>query len=89
MTFDRDIPVSPEVMSAFELSQLGDGEVAYIKLLQPGEADDLFPGLTGIPSGINLYALTAADGTPLALTDSHSAAMQHAIEDELAIAAVH
>jgi len=78
-----------KMISAFELGQLGDGEVAYIKMLEPGEAGGLFPGLSGIPDGINLYALTGADGTPLALTDSHSAAMEHAMQGELDIASVH
>ncbi len=89
MDTDRDISSGDSIMSAFEFAQLGDGEVAYIKLLQPGEADDLFPGLEGIPDGIRLYALNGADGTPLALTDSHSAAVAHAFEDELHVASVH
>ena len=33
--------------------------------------------------------MAPADGTPLALTDSHSAALAHAMEDELDIASVH
>ncbi len=89
MNTERNNAHKTDVMSEFELGQLGDGEVAYIKLLEPGQADNLFPGLDGIPDGINLYALTAADGTPLALTDSRSAAVAHAMEDELAVASVH
>lgn len=89
MYIDRNHASAENVMSEFELGQLGDGEVAYIKLLEPGEADDLFPGLDGIPAGINLYALTAADGTPLALTDSRSAALAHAVDGELDVASVH
>ena len=34
-------------------------------------------------------ALHAADGTPLALTDSRQAAVGHAMGDELEVAAVH
>lgn len=89
MNAERNFDTKAIGMTEFELGQLGDGEVAYIKTLEPGEADDLFPGLDGIPDGINLYALTGADGTPLALTDSHSAAMAHAIEGELDVASVH
>ena len=89
MNTERNIDDKAIEMSQFELGQLGDGEVAYIKLLEPGEADGLFPGIDGIPDGINLYALTGADGTPLALTDSHSAAMAHAAEGELDVASVH
>ncbi|MEO0619636.1 MAG: DUF1150 domain-containing protein [Pseudomonadota bacterium] len=89
MTDDIGGEGMPFAISAFELGQMGDGEVAYIKTLNPGEADELFPGLEGIPPGINLYALHSADGTPLALTDSLSAAMAHASEDELEVASVH
>ncbi|MEL6288827.1 MAG: DUF1150 domain-containing protein [Pseudomonadota bacterium] len=89
MTEDRTMNTTESVISAFELGQLGDGEIAYIRIVRPGEADDLFPGIEGIPSGISLYALTAADGTPLALTDSRSAALAHALEDELDVASVH
>ncbi len=89
MNTQRNLVSATEIMSEFELGQLGDGEVAYIKQLEPGEADGLFPGLDGIPVGINLYALTAADGTPLALTDTRSAAVAHAVEGELDVASVH
>jgi hypothetical protein len=42
-----------------------------------------------LPSGINLYALHAADGTPIALTDTKQAALSHAMDGELLIAAIH
>jgi hypothetical protein len=76
-------------MSMTELARLGGGKVAYIKVLTPDEAKELFPAVEGLPSGIDLYALHAADGTPLVLTDSHQAAVGHAMGDELEIAAVH
>ena len=40
-------------------------------------------------AGFNLFALHAADGTPLALTDSRQAAVGHAMGDELEIASLH
>jgi hypothetical protein len=49
----------------------------------------MFPAVEGIPTGISLYALHAADGTPIALTDSRQSALGHAMGDELEIAAVH
>ncbi len=77
------------VMSDLELAHLGDGEVAYIKTMTSDEASQMFPSVEGLPAGISLYALHGADGTPLALTDTHSAAVGHALGDELQIAAVH
>lgn len=77
------------VISEFELAKLGGGEIAYIKILSSDEAGKMFPGIGGIPAGIKLFALHAADGTPLALTDTRHAALAHANEDELAVASVH
>ena len=77
------------VMSMTELARLGGGKVAYIKVMTHDEAKELFPAVEGLPTGIDLYALHAADGTPLVLTDSHQAAVGHAMGDELEIASVH
>jgi hypothetical protein len=77
------------LMSMSELAQLGGGKVAYIKVMTHDEAKELFPAVDNLPEGIDLYSLHAADGTPLILTDSRSAAIGHAIGDELEIAAVH
>ncbi len=76
-------------MSQFELAKLGGGHVAYIKTLTAGEAQRMFPAANELPSGINLYALHAADGTPIALTDTKQAALSHAMEGELLIASIH
>jgi hypothetical protein len=79
----------PPVMSMTELAKLGGGKIAYIKVMTPDEAKEMFPAVEGIPTGIDLFALHAADGTPLALTDSRQAALGHAMGDELEIASIH
>ncbi len=81
--------IDTDDVTPFELAQIGDGEVAYVKELTSSEAQKLFPSIEGIPSGIALFALHSADGTPLALTDSLSAALAHAMEDDLEVAPVH
>lgn len=81
--------VGPPSMSQIELLKLGGGEVAYIKILSTDDAKRLFPAVEGLPPGISLFALHAADGTPIALTDSHQAALSHAMDGELTIASVH
>jgi hypothetical protein len=83
------VVVPPPVMSMSDLAKLGGGKIAYIRVMTPDEAKAMFPAVEGIPAGINLYALHAADGTPIALTDSRQAAVGHAMGDELEIAAVH
>lgn len=77
------------IMSKIELARLGGGQIAYIKELTAAEARRMFPALEGLPKGIDLFALHAADGTPIALTDSRQAAVSHAMGDELEIASVH
>jgi hypothetical protein len=74
------------VMSELDLARLGGGEVAYIKTLTSDEALQMFPMIEGLPKGIPLFSLHAADGTPIALTDTLQAAIGHAHEDELSIA---
>jgi hypothetical protein len=81
-------PVTP-VMSEVEFAKLGGGRVAYIKVLTSEEARRLYPAIKDLPAGIDLYALHAADGTPLALTDSRLAAIGHAKGDKLEVASVH
>ncbi|GBE44744.1 hypothetical protein BMS3Bbin10_02848 [bacterium BMS3Bbin10] len=77
------------VMSALDFARLGDGQVAYVKQVDSDQVRDLFPTLTGLPEGINFYALLGADGTPLGLTDSRSSAIASAIENELEPVSVH
>lgn len=77
------------LMTRSELAQLGDGEVAYIKQLDSDAAERLFPALSDAPKGIDLYAVLGADGTPLALTDSRTAAIANAIENDLVPVSVH
>ena len=77
------------VMSQRELAALGGGKLAYIKVMSSDEAKEMYPAIEDLPSGLQLFALQAADGTPIALTDSLQAAMGHAIGDELEIASLH
>jgi hypothetical protein len=82
-------PAVVPVMSEIELARLGGGQVAYIKTLSSDEALQMFPAIEDLPRGINLFALHAADGTPIALTDTRQAALSHAMDGELEIASVH
>ena len=77
------------VMSDIELAHLGDGEVAYIRTLLSEDARKSFPAVEDLPDGIDLFALHSADGRPIMLTDSHSAAVANAIENDLEPVSVH
>jgi len=76
-------------MSRSELKELGDGEVAYIKQLNVEAAQKLFPAIGDKLEGIDLYAVLGADGSPIALTDSRTAAIANAIENDLVPVSVH
>ncbi|MEE8310458.1 MAG: DUF1150 domain-containing protein [Hyphomicrobium sp.] len=89
MTEFEKMTDKPIAMTEGELATLGGGVVAYIKTLTSDEASRMFPAVKGLPEGINLFSLHAADGTPLALTDTRQAAIGHAIDDDLQIASVH
>ncbi|MGF1650256.1 MAG: DUF1150 family protein [Hyphomicrobiaceae bacterium] len=94
-TMKRDLPVKIggnshiALITKEELAQLGDGEVAYIREMTSDEASAAFPSIEGLPSGLNLFALHAADGRPIALTDDRATAIEHAMGDELEIATLH
>ena len=81
---DTDITMSPK-----ELALLGEGEVAYIKQVDFDDAEWLFPALDDTPDDIDLFAVLAADGAPIALTDSRHAAIANAIENDLVPLSVH
>ena len=85
---EPETAVTP-VMSDIELARLGGGEVAYITTMSSDEALEMFPSIEDLPRGVNLYALHAADGTPIALTDTRQAALSHAMDGELEVASVH
>jgi hypothetical protein len=76
-------------MSEGQLAELGGGKVAYIKSMSSDEANVMYPAVKGLPKGIELFALHAADGTPIALTDSRQAAIGHAMGDQLMVESLH
>ena len=76
-------------MSVEEFADLGVGESAFIRSLTLDEAQVAFPFLDDLPKGVDLFALIAADGTPLMLTNDKCTAINCAIADELEIAMLH
>jgi hypothetical protein len=77
------------IMSDEEFADLGAGEWAYIRALSSQQAKVAFPTVDDLPEDLELYALLAADGTPLVLTDDEGTAISHAISDDLELAQLH
>jgi hypothetical protein len=76
--------ISPEA-----LAHLGDGEIAYMKTIRSEDVRALFPQVPDIEPGLELFALHAADGTPIMLTDSREAAIANAASQKLEMVSVH
>jgi hypothetical protein len=81
--------VNPVSMSREALAQLGDGEIAYIKTIRSEDVPGMFPQAPEIAPGLKLFALHAADGTPIMITDSREAAVANAWSNELQTLSVH
>jgi hypothetical protein len=71
------------------LAHLGDGHIAYVKAIRSEDVANLFPQAPRIAPGIQLFALHAADGTPIMLTDTREAALANAWSQELQPMSVH
>jgi hypothetical protein len=80
----QDLRMSPEAFAV-----LGGGKIAYIKAIRSEDVPSLFPQAPEIEPGMQLFALHAADGTPIMLTDSREAALANAWSQELETVSVH
>jgi hypothetical protein len=80
----KPIEITPEA-----LAHLGDGEIAYVRTIRSEDVRTLFPQVPDIEPGLKLFALHAADGTPIMLTDSREAAVANAASQQLETVSVH
>ena len=76
--------ISPEALAV-----LGGGRIAYVKAIRSEDVQKQFPQAPQLAPGALLYALHAADGTPIMLTDSREAAVANAWSNELETLSVH
>ncbi|MBV9636315.1 MAG: DUF1150 domain-containing protein [Methylobacteriaceae bacterium] len=87
-TLNSKFPDRPP-MSPDEFAHLGGGLIAYVRAIRSEEVGELFPGAPSIRPGLQLFALLAADGTPILLTDSKDAALANAAQHELQTLSLH
>jgi hypothetical protein len=76
-------PLSSEAFAGF-----GGGKIAYLKAVRSEDVNALFPEAQLAP-GLKLFALHAADGTPILVTDSREAALANASDHQLETVSVH
>ncbi len=66
---EGNVALEPGV-SLEALAHLGEGHIAYVKQVRSEDVPILFPQAPKVAPGLKLFALHAADGTPIMLTDS-------------------
>jgi len=71
------------------LAGLGGGRIAYLRPMRSDEVKTLFPDVPPIAPGLDLWALLAADGTPIMLADSREALVMNAHENDLETVSLH
>lgn len=71
------------------LAQLGGGEIAYVRAIKSEDVPTLYPQAPQMAPGMKLFALHAADGTPIMITDSREAAVANAWSNQLETVSVH
>ncbi len=77
------------MMSTQAFAVLGGGKIAYVKPVRSEDVHTLYPEAPELQPGLRLFALHAADGTPILVTDSREAAVANAMTHELETVSVH
>jgi hypothetical protein len=80
---DRTL-MSPEVFAG-----LGGGRIAYVRTINADQARGMFPSMPPVAPGLELWALLAADGSPIMLADSREAVVMNAHEADLETVSLH
>jgi hypothetical protein len=76
-------------ISQEDLATIGTGHIAYLRQTTGREISEAFPNAVNIAPDTKVWALFAADGTPLALADNEGAALANAFDNDLVAVAVH
>lgn len=77
------------VMPEDAFARLGGNEVAYVRRMASEDLTRIFPDAPTLEPGQKLWALLAANGTPILIADSRDAVVANAIENDLMPVSVH
>jgi hypothetical protein len=72
-----------------DLAHLGEGTVAYLREIDSDELRGKFPGMPELTPGTMLWAVFAANGRPILLTDERAAAVAGALQNDLTPVSIH
>jgi hypothetical protein len=78
-----------QIMPEQNFAGLGGGKIAYVRTIKSQDAKALFPGLPAVAPDLDLFALLAADGTPIMLADTREAIEVNARENDLETVSIH
>jgi hypothetical protein len=70
-------------LTELEFSRLGAGQVAYLRKVKTDDLATSFPALPRMTPGVELWALFAANGDPIVLSDERDNVLVGAQEHEL------
>ncbi len=82
-------PVLSRQLSSEAFAMLGGSRVAYVKAIRSEDVPRIYPQAPHLEPGLALFALHAADGTPILITDSREAAIAGAASQDLDAVSVH
>lgn len=77
------------LMSPQAFAEYGCNVVGYVRRMRSEEAEVLYPQAPRLVSGLTVFVLHAADGTPLCITDNLAEATQDAESSKLQPVSVH
>ena len=83
------VPTRRPVMSPSAFAVLGGSKVAYVKAIRSEDVHHIYPDAPALEPGLALFALHAADGTPILITDTREAAVANAASQQLETVSVH
>lgn len=83
------MPIRQPTVSTTDLAAIGEGHLAYLRLMSSDDIRARFPSAKSIQPGLNLWALFSADGTPLAVSDDRGSILASATENELLAVSTH
>ncbi len=78
-----------QVVTPEALAVLGGGHIAYVRPFTGDQARGLFPQMPAVNPDLQLWALLAADGSPIMLADSREAVVMNAHEHDLEPMSLH
>lgn len=77
------IPLATAPHDIQEFAALGRADLGYVRMIDSGRVREFFPQVPPLEPGTRLFALFTGDGTPVALADSHAAAVASAWSNDL------